>query len=192
VEWHRQAQLRRPSADSGDDPNFVTSALAKIGWETKPLQRLLSIINYFILTRNCIVHRGGRVSDALGAMADGSELDKAYRGWPTATGRKRPRLPHLNVEDPIHLLPRHTGACLEASHAIAQHMNDRLVEEIGIDGLVAMAAHHGLLSRSPTKVVAKHSADRVVNQILVEHYRVQDFDPVEVLSILKGTGTWTK
>lgn len=72
----------------------------------------------------------------------------------------------------VELKPR-TGASLETSHSIAQYMNNRLVEGLDIDGLVTMAAYHGLLSRNPMKVAAKHSANRVVNQILVQHYRVQ-------------------
>lgn len=175
--------------DSRDPLRHLYSSLQ---WDAQPIQYLLPLYDYFILARNCVVHRAGRASDALVEKAGSGRLQDCLENWPSRPGKKLPQLPQIQEGHDIPFLPRHAILFSEVCQRAARDINSRLLEYLGADGIVYMAAYHGLLADDRIKTNARRSPEQIINLILTERCRASVPDKYEVIGILKKLNAWNR
>jgi hypothetical protein len=175
-----------------EDEESLVSLLKQCGWNMKPIGYLLPMYEYFVTMRNCVAHRASRASSGLMKQANAAKVVDSYKDWPIRSGRHLPALPTVELGREIQLLPRHAVFAGEVCYRAAKHLNSELVSFLGEDGIVYMAAYHSLFSDERILTGARHSADRIVNSVLDNRYRVTKLAKDESISILKRLGLWEK
>ena len=187
----RGSAVTLPSQNGEDDERVKVQALYRqLGWATAGIEPLIPMLSYFVVLRNCIVHRSARASEHLFRLSRSEELLQCLSNWPTPRKKALPTLPTLVVGRDIPLLPRHAIFCAEACYRIGLDLNERLRTFLGLEGIVYMAAFHGLLSDEPLRSNAYKSTQTVLNSILTSRYRVEISDQQEVASVLRRMNNW--
>lgn len=189
------AQIQRSaepaSVEEGEDREQLRTLFSALQWDITRIEYLLPLYDYFIITRNCVVHRSGRATRALVEKAESDVLAECVKKWPSRPGRTIPQLPQVQEGREISLLPRHVILFSEVCQRIALDIDGRLLKFLGVEGLVYLAAYHGLLSDNPIQTDARRSPERVINLMLTERCQVQLADEFEVIAILKEMNLWT-
>ena len=116
------------------------------GWNTDVIERHYPVYDYFSKVRNCIAHRSGRASNDLVSSASSLPLERCLATWHGSAKKTLPDLPALKVDEDVAVLPRHVILAKEACQRIAKDTNAKLVQFLGVDGMVFLAAYHSLLS----------------------------------------------
>jgi len=192
-DFTRVEQFPQPASDGeNEDRERLRALFSALQWDITRIEYMLPLYDYFIIARNCVVHRSGRASPALVEKAESSVLAECVKKWPSRPGRTIPQLPLVQEGHEISLLPRHVILFSEVCQRIALEMDGRLLEFLGVKGLVYLAAHHGLLSENRIHTDAKRSPERVINLMLTERCQVQLADEFEVIAILKEMNLWTE
>lgn len=181
----KETVAKGPSA--GDTlRNLYTS----LRWDIKPIEYLLPLFDYFILARNCIVHRSGRASKAFVEHLESTLLGDCIEAWPSKPGKRLPQLPQVREGRDIPLFPRHAILFSEVCHRAAVEINSLLSGFLGVEGTVYMAAYHGLLADDHVQTNARRSPEQIINFILTDRCHVPVPDKYEVIQILKGLNKW--
>ncbi|HSU53779.1 MAG TPA: hypothetical protein VLT36_06950 [Candidatus Dormibacteraeota bacterium] len=197
VEAEHERHLRRldPKYQSApqremSETSRMESVCKRLGGDARPLAPLLPIFRYFVGARNCIAHRSGRASEELISITHEPEFQAAVAEYRTRRGAKLPAFPELDLHREIKFLPRHSILASDVFYRAAQHINALLLSNLGADGMVYMAAHHGLLSDDRVSSEAYRSPTHIVNYMLYSRYRVTDGDFNESTAVLKSMNKW--
>jgi hypothetical protein len=166
------------------------SLYARLGWKKDVLDSFEPLYEYFSKVRNCIVHRSSRASTDLNKHATSSQLLTCVDGSKGPRGRKLPALPAITIGDEIALLPRHAILASEVCRRIAIDANEKLLEYLGEEGVVYMAAYHSLLCERPIITSARNTPQAVLNYIATNRYRVRLGNRDEAVRILSQMGEW--
>jgi hypothetical protein len=150
----------------------------------------LPLFDYFLCTRNCLAHRGGKANQELVKLSHSSELLSAIAGWPVRKGATLPQLPQVALGKRVVLQARHVIYAGFVCRAIGQVINNHLVGYLGDKGMVLMAAHHALLVDDPIVRAHRRDGEAVVNDFLCSRYRVRMDGDHEAQKILRGLGRW--
>jgi hypothetical protein len=145
---------------------------------------------YFTLARNCIVHRNGRATDEFAELAVSSELINCHSGWITKRRTAMPELPKIVAGAEIDWLPRHTILCLAVYYAAAKYLNDQMVINMGIKGLVYMAAHYILFDADTIASCSQRSVEVAIRTALHNRYRYAGVNKDELITALRDMGKW--
>ncbi len=163
---------------SNDKVGFFRKLYEEFGWPASALSEL-PLFEYFAWARNCIVHRSGRASKGLNQYAESASLKRCFDDWNNwnnglRKGRRLPPLPLLTPGDELPFVPKHAILASEVCRRIAVDGNQRLVNLLGIEGIVNMAAYHSILSDGSARANArKKTPEATLNHILVTRYRVK-------------------
>jgi hypothetical protein len=121
------AQKKKSPEAAGEEENEDRERLGplfnSLQWDIKPIEYLLPLYDYFVIVRNCVVHRSGRASPALVEKAASSALAQCIKWWPSKPGKTIPQLPLIQAGDDIPLLPRHVILFSEVCQRIALHIS---------------------------------------------------------------------
>jgi hypothetical protein len=169
----------------------LRNLFSSLGWHLKAIQYLLPLYDYFMLVRNCIVHRSGRASQTLVEIGKSKLLADCIASWPSKRGKKIPDLPELQVGTEIPLFPRHAILFSEVCHRAATQINVLLSGFLGIKGTVYTAAYYGLFAEDRIQVNDNKSPEQVVNSILRRRWSVVVPHNHEAIRVLKGLDIWT-
>ncbi len=181
-----------PLEIAGDENQggLLSKLCERLKYDIHPVAYLLPLLNYFVTARNCVVHRSARASVALVEQAKSGELSDCLKNWPNLRGKPLPELPQCSFNDELPFLPRHAVLAADVCYRAANYLNAKLVESIGAEGIVYMAAHHALIREDPLPTNAFKSPDRVVNGVLSGRYRIREVSSLETIGILKSLGKW--
>jgi hypothetical protein len=180
-----------PTADV-ETSDYLSNLYALLQWNIKPIEYLLPLFKYFMVTRNCVAHRSGRASKGLVAYSESQLLSRCLRNWPSRHGKTIPELPQVHEGREIPLLPRHAILFSEVCLRAAVQTNNLLSAFLGVDGMVYMAAHYGLLADDPIQTNARRLPEGIINVVLTGRYRVRVQDTFEVIGILKRLNIWNE
>lgn len=176
--------------DSDSDERLV-KLCRNYGWSTGALDPLLPILYYFRSARNCVVHRSGLASRALEAASRATELATALELLSDRTDAAIPVPPAFGHNSRICMPPRFAIMYLTASYRACQAVNRAFVDELGLPGLVYLAARSSLMGEElPGNVAHCGSAEAVVNFTLVDTYRVVDIEACRTVPTLRDMGLW--
>jgi len=188
----KQPPPRPLSNQENESRDPLRHLYSSLQWDAKPIQYLLPVYDYFTLARNCVVHRAGRASDTLIEVASSSLLRDCLENWPSRPGKILPQLPQIQRGHDTPFLPRHAILFSEVCQRAAREIDARLLEYLGVDGIVYMAAYHGLLADDRIKTSARRSPEQIINLMLTQRCRVAVPDKYEVIGILKRLNTWNR
>lgn len=163
---------------------------SQLGWTQSAIKEVEPLYEFLSKLRNCIVHRGSRADAALNKYAGSSRLKSCVDGWSGPRKKKLPALPLISAGEVVAVLPRHAILACEVSRRIAQDANQRLLEFLGTQGIVHMAAYHSLLSKKPIATNARKSAQAMLNTLLTGRYRVRLAQRNEAVRVLAEIGKW--
>ena len=180
----------KPKEESREEGNALVNLYTSFGWKVDPIKYLLPLFDYFILARNCIVHRSGRASRAFVEHAESTLLRNSIDTWPSKLKKKLPELPQVREGHAIQFFPRHPIMFCEICLRAAKEVNSVLAHFLGLEGLVYMAAYHALLADDRVPTNARNSVERIINHMLTERCLVGVSDKYEVIQILKKLGIW--
>ncbi len=174
--------------DADQEVDMVVRIYNRLGWSTSRLRNTLPLLRYFRLCRNCIAHRASRASASLSKYSADEGFRKVLRkrGKPKAPAED---LPLFESEQAVYLIPRQVIFCSHILREIVFDANDHLIDFLGADGIVAMAAHHALLADTPMPTEAK-TPEKVIRSLLQQRYKVQVTTHAELIRDLKRIGIW--
>ncbi|MCB9608974.1 MAG: hypothetical protein H6716_20450 [Polyangiaceae bacterium] len=166
------------------------------GWSKESVSPYLPTLEYLQTCRNCMVHRAGVVSDALSKR----QLPEGYADeWPKIQGNafRAPSFPEAKANDYLALEPRHSIFAIALCNRLAKDVNQRLVRELGLPGLIHHAAHHVLLADEPVPIereylARRHAPNDAIAHMLDSRYTVRHVPPAEVSRILRELGVWSR
>jgi hypothetical protein len=188
-----QAAAKSPKdeADESDDDEEKIDRVFRLynsmGWRVSGIAGLLPLLRYFRLCRNCIAHRNGRASKALATQSSDLGLASAL-----ATLQEGPErgITTFRVNEPIHLPPTLAIMCSHILRLIAIDANARLVETLGLDGVLKTAAHHAVRLNEELGGKARKRPEAIVNAFLTKS-RVRMDSRRESIVEMKRIGVWT-
>jgi len=181
-----------PSTDDGDRADGLSpnALYTQLHFSKGALNSVEPIYDYFVKVRNCVVHRSGRTSKELYRYATNAKLIKCIDEWKGPRGKKLPSLPAVALDDELTLLPRHAILASEVCRKIAMDANKQLVQILGEQGMVFMAAHHSLLSERPILTAARNTAQAVLNYLATDRYRIGFASRDEAVQVLSRIDRW--
>jgi hypothetical protein len=119
-DFNRKEKSPEPASEEGSEGRERLRLLFhSIQWDISPIEYLLPLYDYFVIARNCVVHRSGRASPALVEKAESSALRDCMEKWPSRAGKAIPQLPEVQVGRDIPLLPRHVILFSEVCQRVA-------------------------------------------------------------------------
>jgi hypothetical protein len=186
----KETLAREPSAGDLESGDAIRDLYRSLRWDIRPIEYLLPLYQYFILVRNCVVHRSGRATKALVEKAESKAVGACIEGWPSRRGKNIPQLPQVQEHEDIPLLPRHAILFSEVCQRAAKEIDSLLSAFLGVDGMVYMAAHHALLAGNHVQINARRSPEQIINLMLTERCHVQVVDKYEVIQFLKKLNLW--
>jgi len=182
--------LEKPQSEDDAEGLSPKALYKQLGWSTTSIQDVEPLYEYFSKLRNCIVHRSGRANSEITRYAVGARLKSCVEGWSGPRKKKLPALPVVVLGEYVPVLPRHAILACEVSRRIAIDMNARLLDYLGEEGVVYMAAYHSLLSKRPIATNARRSGQAMLNTILTGRYRVKLAERTEAVHVLSQFGKW--
>ncbi len=150
----------------------------------------LTMAKFFDVARNCVVHRSGRASESLAKMHASEEMAAALKTWPRRVGKWAIGVPKVTRGHAVAWLPRHAIMASAVYHRCAVAVDKKAVSLLGDRGLVAMAAHWGLLDDAPVPVETTVDAQSLVLTLLMRRYHVREVNKSEVVALLRECGIW--
>jgi hypothetical protein len=191
--WEDISGLQMPfvaaahEADDGDLP--LTRFLERRGWYSKIDNNLLVLLKYFDAVRNCIAHRRGRVSRELKQLSCDSALAAASRNL---SRKGINTLPPFKEEDiDLVLYPKHAIIYSHMGRLFAKTVNSLLIEMIGADGVLNLAAFHTASQEYFTKGMPR-LPEVALKHALLRRYKVLLEDANEGHRRLRRLGGWQK
>jgi hypothetical protein len=192
--WHdfRDKEWRRPSLAENAEPigNFSKGLTVR-----QPHAHVSApLLAYFRALRNCIAHRSGRASRHLARCLQ----DGAARAALTQLSKdpEHPRLPSLPeqvvIGEAVSVEPRIAILCLDVVTEACRALDQQIVQELGDEGIIYLAAHHCLLKTDPIETNATTSAGAAVNDYLHTRCRAHSISADQTISVLKGLGVWDR
>jgi hypothetical protein len=70
----KQKSPEQASEEGNEDRERLRLLFNSLEWDISPIEYLLPLYDYFVIVRNCVVHRSGRASPALVEKAESSAL----------------------------------------------------------------------------------------------------------------------
>jgi hypothetical protein len=195
----RPTDMREPAPERPADADVPEDDVAYL----RPLVRLLVLdpgslaadlvlVEFFQVARNCIVHRSGRASPRLAEIRQSQDLADALKTWPRRKGKWMIAVPEIEEGDPVPWLPRHAIMASACHHRCAAAIDAAVVEALGVDGVVSMAAHWCLLADNSVPCPAKLDAQTMIRTQLVQRYFVRHADMADVVQSLRDTTLWER
>lgn len=177
-------------AEEEGDSDKLFKLMARRGWNLSNEKHIKSIYTYYRLSRNCIAHRNSIVSTALSECSHSQDLKDALDNWKNFTSDKTvPPIEPLHYGDPIRFTHRDALMASSITRLIAMNINQLVIKEIGIDGIIYLAANrlffHDIL---PEGLVLCQNVGKTIYQILHSGRKVKDGDSHEVKKILIDLG----
>jgi hypothetical protein len=189
-----RARLKLVGGDSnGDDRGNLTQLIALLDADAEKVSTLRDMVNFFEVARNCVAHRSNRANKELVELRYDENLTSALSGWAIRKNSKwKVNLPDIILGKRVEWRPRHAILASDTYYRCAVFLDRLLVERLGEEGLVNMAAHWSLLSKQPAPTNGRRSPENIVRGMLVGRYCVTDVGLPEVIGILKRTDRWDR
>jgi len=186
------AELNRakPNPDAVVADSSHARLMARLRIDRAAITNLLTVAEFFIVARNCIVHRSGRASSELAALSANESFRKALATTPKRKGKWRVSIPLVEAGIPVSWQPRHAIMASDAFFKLAQALDDQLVESLSAVGIVRMAAYWCFFDTNPAPCVAKRDAQTMIRSQLADRYSVNDASEGETIAHLKSIGKW--
>lgn len=150
----------------------------------------LAMGKFFDCARNCIVHRSGKASDELAGIARSKVFQSAISRWPKRKGKWKVALPDIVPGQPVPWQPRHAILASDGYHRLAGALDKCLIAELGIKGIVGMAAHWCLLADAPAPFRAKLNPHVIIRDQLATRYKAGNPTITNVAKSLRNLGKW--
>lgn len=157
-----------------------------MGWDSVEIRDLRPILRYFRLCRNCMAHRNGRASRALSEHSSNSELIAALKILQEGPER---RMKVFGVNEVIHISPTLAIMSSHVLRLIAIDVNAKLVEALGLSGVLRSAAHHAIRINDELGGKVRKRPEAIVNAILTKS-RVRLGSREESVAEMKRLGLW--
>lgn len=179
----------QPSASQREKCGNISLSLLcdSHGWKLKLPKSISTLFTLAQELRNCIVHRDGRANKGLEDFLQSAEWLGALEAWPFSKGQiLMPDLPGIRVNEFIPLQPKHAILVAGILHFIASRIDSFAVVDLGVSGIVHMAAYHSLFSDfheyRGQHYVTPYTA---IVHFLYDRYRLFDATPELVLPIIR-------
>jgi len=175
-------------ADSDDEAERVEDWCRRRGLETGEFSSDRSLLRYFRVLRDCIVHRSARASRGLCECSVAAVECAGLAAWRVDPREASVVWPSVSVDEPIVLPPRHTILCLDVLVGACRILDSLVRARLGISGIAYLAAYYSLLCDDHVPVGAATSPEAAVNNFLHARNRAHVIDSNATAGILRGLG----
>jgi len=182
------------STTDADGKVSVTKLYEQMGWDSAALTPYLSLLDYFQLCRNCVVHRSGAASAALVSFP--MDPNDYFRNWPDYARRRGLRLPPLPLlveRRPIAFRPRHSILASVVCNRIAEEVNKQSISSLGKEGIIHIGAGRAFQSDEPYPFLLSYllrakGAHEAILSVLWERYHVRQLSSGVIARVLVASG----
>lgn len=187
-------QQSKSLVEENNETDRCFKFLTKQSWKVENENHIKVVYLYYRYSRDCIAHRDGIASRALEEIADSKEIKDAISRWREFSLDKTPPIiKAIKFGKKIQFDHRDAILASSITRTIAINMNRALVNNLGIDGLVYLAAQRYIL-KDDTEIVkpkAKNAVDFLV-QLLREKNRLAQVGRIQVSASLKSLGIFER
>lgn len=174
--------------DEEEKVDRVFRLYATQNWSTSGIAKLKPILRYFRLCRNCIAHRSSRASKALADQSTAPELKSALAKLQAYPDRG---LKSFNVNEDIYIPPTLAIMCSHVLRLIALDANGKLVNTLGLDGILRSAAHHAVRLNSELGGKPRNRPEAIMNAFLTKSRIRLEFRD-DSIKEMKRIGIWAQ
>lgn len=186
------AELNRgnPNPAPSNGNTSYDRLIDRLSMSETAIANFLRVVEFFIVARNCIVHRSARASRELVELSQSADFANALAGWPKRNGKWRVSIPVIEKGRHVAWQPRHAIMASDAFFKLAQAIDAALVANLQPQGMVRMAAHWCFFDDNPAPCAAKRNAQIMVRSQLADRYFVKALTEGDTVSFLKSVGKW--
>lgn len=190
AEFDRSGRSENRSKSEGIQDFHGLDAI--FGLDPEELQDEMLMAKFFNVARNCVVHRSNRASSELCDLRERDTLIATLARWSKRSGRWSLSLPDVHKNLVVDWQPRHAIMASDVFYRCAMKLDRKLVELMGTNGIVKMAAHWCFFADPPTPCPAKLDAGTMVRTQLVNRYLVRSASLAAVVAELRQSGSWVR
>lgn len=182
--------VRVELVSDGDEEKVdrVFRLYASMGWDSREIDGLQPLLRYFRLCRNCIAHRDGRASKSLAAQSKDDSLRIALAILQDGEERG---IMTFNSNEAIHVSPILAIMCSHILRLIAIDANARLVEALGLDGVLKSVVFYAVQLNNELGAKPRKRPEAIVNALLTKS-RVRLGSRDESIAEMKRIGIWAQ
>ncbi|MCX6316266.1 MAG: hypothetical protein NTW29_03190 [Bacteroidetes bacterium] len=158
-------------------------------WSLEEIEYLLTVFDFYGLSRHCIVHNMGKATAELESMASSQKFVSAINNWPTVIpGRKLSPIPTINKGGLIQFKPHHAITYSDICFRVSKIINRNILETLGFEHYVAKVAKEQLLIQS--KLVGQPCRDMYsyIRYHLLLEYKFNTVTETDLKDILEQSG----
>lgn len=177
---------RQPKAADDEQVEPIESIYQRYLWQSSGIAKLLPVLKYFRLMRNCIAHRSSRASHALANHSEDKAFQSSIKGLLDRTTMSAPT---YEYNDEIFVDPTLAICCSDTIRKIAEACNRQYLDLIGIEGFLLLVCQN-LENPQRCSTSAYKSPEAVLNLALIERYRVGVTDKYDAPKEVQRLGLW--
>lgn len=177
---------KQPKAADDEQVEPIESIYRRYLWQSNEIAKLLPVLKYFRLVRNCIAHRSSRASHALVSHSQDQEFQVSIK---VMLDRTTKFAPTYDYNDEIFVDPALAICCSDTIRKIAGDCNRQYLGLIGIEGFLLLVCQN-LQNPQRCSTSAYKSPEAVLNLALIERYRVGLTDKYDAPRELQRLGLW--
>ena len=134
---------------------------------------LMPLAHLFRRARNRLVHYDGTVGKRLAEYAQCDDVAVARKKWNERFGRREaPALPQLEENAKLAYAPHHVILAEAVFYQLAQRMNRHVVQAMGEEGVIRMAAFYSLLAANHSGRGPRQNEPAAAVNAFLSRYRV--------------------
>ena len=176
--------------DTEESVRSLRRVAERLGVDLAKFAADVTMVKFFNVARNCVVHRSGRASRGFAEMKASDDLADALRTWPRRIGNWTIGVPDVKEGHVVAWQPRHAILASAVYYRFSQAVDAAVVSALGEDGVVTMAAYWGLLADNSTPCDAKINAECLIRTLLFGRYCVREASIPAIVNILRSAGVW--
>jgi len=167
----------------------VLKLFKTFGWNTKKIDYLLPVYEFYNTSRHCVVHQMGRANQELISLSESSEFLDAIRDWPTVIpGNKLSSPPTVKADFKIDLMPHHAITYSDVCYRIASEINFQLINMIGVEYIINYVANDKVLKADKIDYPPCKDVYHYIRHILGESYKIKGLELSKIKDVLHKSG----
>lgn len=178
--------FRQPKTAEDDQSDPIETVYGRYHWRPNGIAKVLPVLKYFRLMRNCLAHRSSRASHALADHSHDESLQASAAGLLDRTTKSAPT---YRYNEQIFVDPALAICCSDVIRRIAEDCNRQLIAALGTEGFLLLACQNLELPHHCSTAAFK-SPEAVLNLALIERYRVGVHDKYEAPKEVQRLGLW--
>jgi hypothetical protein len=177
-------ELKTKSEISGG--SRIERIYSTFNWDTKNISYLLPVLDFYEITRHCIVHQMGAPNKQISEISSNVKFIDAVKNWPTVIKDRKISPPPSIEKGYILLSPHHPITYSDVCLRVVRDVDQNLFDTLGLPFFARRIANRDILENEPGFDPKQKDAYTYVKSKLTADYEVMGLTISEVRQSLGG------